>query len=124
MNSTRSTSFLLPTVRDVMCLTITRITTRSLNRLFSLYQIGDTGANMKVCLKLPARNLVLDPSPSILAVSSNMAADVLLNGQGNSGTILSHFFVSLAEECRTCGKASLEVNEFAKVLALVGGKMS
>jgi hypothetical protein len=26
---------------------------------------GDTGANMKVCLKLPARNLILDPSSSI-----------------------------------------------------------
>lgn len=42
---------------------------------------GDTGANMKICIKLPARNLLLEPSKSILTVASNMAADVLLNGQ-------------------------------------------
>lgn len=66
-----------------------------LNRI-NVYPIadGDTGANMRVCLKLPARNLILDPSNSPVRVASNMAADVLLNGQGNSGTILSHFFVS------------------------------
>lgn len=46
---------------------------------------GDTGANMKVCLKLPTRNLLLNPSDNILVAASNMAADVLLNGQGNSG---------------------------------------
>ena len=46
---------------------------------------GDTGANMKVCLKLPTRNLLLNPSDNILIAASNMAADVLLNGQGNSG---------------------------------------
>eukprot|EP00536_Pseudo-nitzschia_multiseries_P014574 jgi/Psemu1/291526/fgenesh1_pg.727_\ len=89
---------------------------------------GDTGANMKVCLKLPSRNLLLDPSPSILRVASNMAADVLLNGQGNSGTILSHFFVSLAEEIRDFPSStycdSLSTDEFASCLAATGRKMS
>lgn len=89
---------------------------------------GDTGANMKVCLKLPSRNLVLDPSDSVLRVASNMAADVLLNGQGNSGTILSHFYVSLAEEIRDledpeCHEA-LTINEFSSCLVKVGGKMA
>ena len=89
---------------------------------------GDTGANMKVCLKLPSRNLVLDPSPSVLRVASNMAADVLLNGQGNSGTILSHFYVCLAEEIRDienpeCHEA-LTINELAACLVRVGGKMA
>lgn len=89
---------------------------------------ADTGANMKVCLKLPCRNLILDPSPSVLRVASNMAADVLLNGQGNSGTILSHFYVSLAEEIRDienteCHEA-LTINEFAACLVRVGGKMA
>jgi len=89
---------------------------------------GDTGANMNVCLKLPSRNLVLDPSPSVLRVASNMAADVLLNGQGNSGTILSHFYVSLAEEIRdikdpACHEA-LSIDEFATCLVGVGGKMA
>jgi len=89
---------------------------------------GDTGANMKVCLKLPSRNLLLDPSPSILRVASNMAADVLLNGQGNSGTILSHFFVSLAEELRDFPAStyydSLSIDEFAACLVATGQKMS
>jgi len=87
---------------------------------------GDTGANMKVCLKLPSRNLILDPSDSILRVASNMAADVLLNGQGNSGTLLSHFYVSLAEEIRdfpTCDD-SLSIDEFASCLAGTGRKMA
>lgn len=89
---------------------------------------GDTGANMKVCLKLPSRNLLLEPSPSVLRVASNMAADVLLNGQGNSGTILSHFYVSLAEEIRdmedpACHYA-LTIDEFAACLVRVGGKMA
>lgn len=84
---------------------------------------GDTGANMKVCLKLPTRNLLLNPSDNILVAVSNMAADVLLNGQGNSGTILSHFFVSLAEEVRSIKKASLTIDEFASCLAKAGIKM-
>lgn len=89
---------------------------------------GDTGANMKVCLKLPSRNLVLDPSPSVLRVASNMAADVLLNGQGNSGTILSHFYVSLAEEIRDIenpeSHEALSINELAACLVRVGRKMA
>jgi len=89
---------------------------------------GDTGANMKVCLKLPSRNLVLDPSKSILRVASNMAADVLLNGQGNSGTILSHFYVSIAEEIRDLEDpechGAMSIDEFAACLVRVGGKMA
>jgi hypothetical protein len=84
---------------------------------------GDTGANMKVCLKLPTRNLLLDPNESVLVVASNMAADVLLNGQGNSGTILSHFFVSLAEEIKAAGKEELTPTELAKCLVATGAKM-
>jgi hypothetical protein len=41
---------------------------------------GDTGANMKVCLKLPIRNLLLKPNENVLIASREMAADVLLNG--------------------------------------------
>mmetsp|Transcript_48828 Transcript_48828/g.55312 ORF Transcript_48828/g.55312 Transcript_48828/m.55312 type:complete len:328 (+) Transcript_48828:50-1033(+) len=109
-----------------------------LNRI-NVYPIadGDTGANMRVCLKLPARNLILDPSNSPVRVASNMAADVLLNGQGNSGTILSHFFVSLAEEIsdRTFSNSmnnekndvdpdSVSIDEFAMCLAKTGEKMA
>lgn len=93
---------------------------------------GDTGANMKACLKIPARNLLLDRfESSIATVSSNAAADVLLNGQGNSGTILSHFYVSLAEEIREFGGGtggekpdSLSIDEFASCLRKAGRKMA
>jgi len=78
---------------------------------------------MKICLKLPTRNLVLDPSDCILTVASNFAADVLINGQGNSGTILSHFFVSLAEAIKDTGKQQLSVDEFASCLIESGAKM-
>jgi len=105
-----------------------------LNRI-NVYPIadGDTGTNMRVCLKLPSRNLVLDQSSnSLVRVASNMAADVLLNGQGNSGTILSHFFVSLAEEIGDHSSSSsmnnnsddsLSIDEFAMCLAKTGEKM-
>jgi hypothetical protein len=86
--------------------------------------VGDTGVNMKICLKLPTRNLVLDPSDSILTVASNFAADVLLNGQGNSGTILSHFFVSLAQAIKDTGKEQLSIDEFASCLVISGAKMA
>ena len=85
---------------------------------------GDTGANMKISLKLPTRNLLLKPSENILIASSDMAADVLLNGQGNSGTILSHFFVSLAEAVRAVKKSELPVDEFSSCLIEAGRKMN
>jgi hypothetical protein len=105
-----------------------------LNRI-NVYPVadGDTGANMKVGLKIPARNLILYPSSSISRVASNMAADVLLNGQGNSGTILSHFYVSLAEVIivddyymsieNPDDSDSLSINEFAQCLSKTGTKM-
>jgi hypothetical protein len=41
---------------------------------------GDTGANMKVCLKLPVRNLLLKPNENIMIASRGLAADIILNG--------------------------------------------
>lgn len=88
---------------------------------------GDTGANLKVCLKLATRNLFLDPSDDLVVASSNFAADVLLNGQGNSGTILSHFFVGLAEEikaqCELHHQPSLSIHDFSGCLVRAGAKM-
>jgi dihydroxyacetone kinase-like predicted kinase len=37
------------------------------------------------------------PAANISQAATNLAADVLLCGQGNSGTILSHFYIELAE---------------------------
>ena len=79
---------------------------------------------MKVCLKLPVRNLLLTPSDSVLTVVSNLAADVLINGQGNSGTILSHFFVSLAEEVMDSGHhETLTIDQLVKCISATGCKM-
>ena len=78
---------------------------------------------MKACLKFPTRNLLLNPSDNILIASSDLAADVLLNGQGNSGTILSHFFVSLVEAVREVRKSEMSVDEFASCLIKAGAAM-
>eukprot|EP01048_Picozoa_sp_COSAG05_P001736 COSAG05_NODE_60_length_23142_cov_25.372130_13_plen_791_part_00 len=85
---------------------------------------SDTGANMVICTKNPARNMLLEPTTSIMAAAGNLAADVLLCGQGNSGTILSHFFITLAEQIQAVGKESCSINEFAQVIARVGRLMN
>ena len=46
---------------------------------------GDTGTNMVNCLKNPVRNLFADRTSDLKQASSNLAADVVVNGQGNSG---------------------------------------
>ena len=80
----------------------------------------DTGANMVICTKTPSRNLLLEPTKHIVAAAGNLAADVLLSGQGNSGTILSHFFITLAEQIQKVGKEACSIDEFAHVIGQVG----
>ena len=80
----------------------------------------DTGANMVICTKTPSRNLLLEPTKHIVAAAGNLAADVLLSGQGNSGTILSHFFITLAEQIQKVGKEACSIDEFAHVIGKVG----
>ena len=58
---------------------------------------GDTGTNCVNCMKRPCRNLFADPAADLRVATANLGADVLINGQGNSGTVLSHFFISLAK---------------------------
>ena len=55
---------------------------------------GDTGTNCVNCMKRPCRNLFADPAPDLRVATANLGADVLINGQGNSGTILSHLDLS------------------------------
>ena len=113
---------------------------------------GDTGANLKAGLQYPIRNLVLQqqqqhhdnhsssssPSSSLSCNSSinditqcacHLAADVVLHGQGNSGTILSHWLVSLARAIYTRRQQSssshvLSVHDFAMCLVETGHQMN
>jgi dihydroxyacetone kinase-like predicted kinase len=96
---------------------------------------------MVICLKNPIRQLMTTHEDSIIGAATNLAADVLLYGQGrtrplsslflgtvvlgNSGTILSHFFISLAEELKAAGvTVSISIAELCVVLARAGQKMS
>ena len=88
---------------------------------------GDTGTNMVICMKRPVRNLLQEPADSIVKAAQNMAADVLLYGQGNSGTILSHFFISIAEHLQNEQNnidTKISISDFAsKILPKVGENM-
>ena len=85
---------------------------------------GDTGTNMVICIKNPLRNLFSSPCKSITTATTNFAADVLLYGQGNSGTILSHFFISLSNEVRKLNAGEkISLTQFAAVLSATGKQM-
>jgi dihydroxyacetone kinase-like predicted kinase len=96
-----------------------------LNKIYVfLIADGDTWANIKVCLKLPTQNLLLDPSGCVLMVTSNLAADDLLDGQEDSGTILSHFFVSFVEAVKMIGKHQLTIDKLAACIVATGAMMN
>ena len=84
---------------------------------------GDTGTNMCLCMKKPVRNLLAEPAEALTAAASNMGADVLLYGQGNSGTILSFYFISLAEELGNGPAQKQTISEFVAAIKTVGRKM-
>jgi dihydroxyacetone kinase-like predicted kinase len=69
---------------------------------------GDTGTNMVICFKKAVSRLVISTSAqtnaSLVDVTSRFCDDVVMNGQGNSGTILSHYFKTLAVEVKRVGK--------------------
>jgi dihydroxyacetone kinase-like predicted kinase len=94
---------------------------------------GDTGTNMVICMKKSVRHLIVETykaethfpyGASILDASQSFGDDVVMNGQGNSGTILSHFFKTLAEEIQKAGKNALSVEEFNAVLNVTGQSMN
>ena len=82
---------------------------------------NDTGNNIKMGLLTGTRNLLLVQEPSLANAARNMAADTLLTGQGNSGTILSHFFISLSKALS--GKDTMTIDEFAQAVASVSEVM-
>ena len=86
---------------------------------------GDTGNNMVICLKNPTKGLFTEPQASVFDAATNLAADVLLYGQGNSGTILSHFYIQLAEGIKAAagGAASITTAQFATAVAAASAAM-
>jgi len=89
---------------------------------------GDTGTNMVICFKKSVRELIrnvtANASPSIISASDSFGEDVVMNGQGNSGTILSHFFQTLGAEVKKHGKDTLTTAEFAACLVATGATMN
>ena len=84
---------------------------------------------MVICFKKSVRELIHNvteagASPSIIAATKSFGEDVVMNGQGNSGTILSHFFQTLGVEVEKCGKDTLTAGEFATCLAATGATMN
>jgi hypothetical protein len=106
---------------------------RNMNRLNKENEFpipdGDTGTNMVICFKKSVRELInsvtaAGASPSIIRATDSFGEDVVMNGQGNSGTILSHFFQTLGAEVKKCGKDTLTTAEFAACLAATGATMN
>eukprot|EP01047_Picozoa_sp_COSAG01_P013276 COSAG01_NODE_618_length_14800_cov_11.772396_7_plen_987_part_00 len=98
---------------------------------------NDTGNNMVTCFRKAVRQLVLStaaqPGRSLADATRDFGDDVVMNGQGNSGTILSHYFKTLADEVATTSshmagtdieiKPSLSPAEFAVCLEATGQSM-
>ena len=53
---------------------------------------ADTGTNMKLGMRAGVRNATRKPEKSLNKAAASFARDLLINGQGNSGTILTYFF--------------------------------
>ena len=85
---------------------------------------GDTGTNMYNCLKEPSRALFEKKSSDVRVVSGLLAEEVVQNGQGNSGTILAHFFISVAKRIEKLNKSVISAQEFANVLVETGSLVS
>ena len=63
---------------------------------------GDTGTNMYLTLRDIVVNSGSLVSESVADTSKVMAKEALMGGRGNSGVILSHFFIGMAEALEGC----------------------
>ena len=82
---------------------------------------ADTGNNMKIALRGGVLNLMNEPQVRLQDAVDAYASDTLLSGQGNSGTVLSHFFTTLSSTLRASGaRDSVSVPEFAEALQACG----
>ena len=63
---------------------------------------GDTGTNMYLTMRDVVANSLPNASDSVGETSQVMAREALMGGRGNSGVILSHFFIGMAEALEDC----------------------
>ena len=85
---------------------------------------GDTGTNMYLTLRDVVANTAPVPRESVSDTSRTMARAALMGGRGNSGVLLSHFFMGMAdalEDCAICGGADLSRSLGAASVHAYGG---
>ena len=75
---------------------------------------GDTGSNMCITLRDAVKSL--DREKNLMKVTSSIAMRTTLRAQGNSGTILSYIFSSIAKAVNKRGCEKLSIEEFAECL--------
>ena len=76
---------------------------------------GDTGTNMYLTLRDIVSNTEPSVTGSVADTSRVMAREALMGGRGNSGVLLSHFFMGMAEALQ--GRPVLDGSDFARSLA-------
>lgn len=76
---------------------------------------GDTGINMYLTLLDVVSNTAPNVSPSVGETSREMAEHALNGGRGNSGVLLSQFFMGMAEALDGC--TSFGADDFARCLS-------
>mgnify|MGYP002819187584 CR=1 FL=1 len=76
---------------------------------------------MVISLKSGAANIGGSPPTNLSEAALGFSGRVLLSAQGNSGTILSYFFVNLGDALT--GKETIAVGEFATILGDIGTKI-
>lgn len=86
-----------------------------LNRI-NVYPVpdADTGTNMSLTMKSAAEGLKNSSQRSIASASQSLAESALLGSQGNSGAILSQFFMGLSDGLR--GKVRISTWDFAQAV--------
>ena len=76
---------------------------------------GDTGINMYLTLLDVVSNTAPHVSPSVAETSRVMAEEALNGGRGNSGVLLSQFFMGMSEALE--GRSEFGADDFARTLA-------
>ena len=84
-------------------LTLIEANVSELNRL-NVFPVpdGDTGTNMYLTVRDIVSKSGPQASESVAETSSVMAREALMGGRGNSGVILSYFFIGMAEALEGC----------------------
>ena len=65
---------------------------------------GDTGENMYLTLQGGYESMQTHTGDSLGEISHAVAQGMLLGARGNSGVILSNFFMGLRKDCTACRK--------------------